>query len=160
MVMMGMHLQLVGLVIGLIIPRLNCYKIKRTDCVLDDIDEQKMVCTCGGIGDPFSIILNKVSAENCLVLTQLLYIQGPKPELGVPYYGTRFGHNLAEQVKQKMVDLNISIVTEVLYHNCEDEALKVKIDFEELSSVSSSEISLTNISTDQLGALIQILSKM
>ena len=49
----------------------------------------------------------------------------------MPYYGTRFGHNLAEQVKQKMVDLNISVVTEVLYHNCEDEALRVKIDFEE-----------------------------
>ena len=62
--MMGMHLQLVGLVIGLIIPRLNCYKIKRTDCVLDNIDEQKMICTCGGIGDPFSIILNKVDDRN------------------------------------------------------------------------------------------------
>ena len=61
---MGMHIQLVGLVIGLIIPRLNCYKIKRTDCVLDDIDEQKMICTCGGIGDPFSIILNKVHDKN------------------------------------------------------------------------------------------------
>ena len=36
--------------------------------------------------------------------------QGPKPELGVPYYGTRFGHNLVHQIKQKMVDLNITKV--------------------------------------------------
>ena len=30
-------------------------------------------------------------------------MQGPKPELGVPWYGTRYGHNLAEQVNQHML---------------------------------------------------------
>ena len=77
-------------------------------------------CTCGGIGDPFSIILNKViiivitiftsSSSSSSSSSSLFSPQGPKPELGVPYYGTRFGHNLAHQIKQKMVDLNITKV--------------------------------------------------
>ena len=73
-------------------------------------------CTCGGIGDPFSIILNKVIIIVITIFTSssssssLFSPQGPKPELGVPYYGTRFGHNLAHQIKQKMVDLNITKV--------------------------------------------------
>ena len=49
----------------------------------------------------------------------------------MPYYGTRFGHNLAEQIKQTMMDLNISRVTELHYENCEDNPLRIKIDFEE-----------------------------
>ena len=39
--------------------------------------------------------------------------QGPKPDLGVPYYGTRYGHNFPQQIKQKMLDLN---VTQVRFH--------------------------------------------
>ena len=35
------------------------YKIRRTDCSM--ADTTVMVCTCGGIGDPYSIIMNKVS---------------------------------------------------------------------------------------------------
>ena len=60
-------------------------------------------------------------------------MQGPKPELGVPWYGTRYGHNLAEQVKQHMIDLNISTVTSLHYTNCTDQyaALRVKIDFDD-----------------------------
>ena len=34
------------------------YKIRRTDCSM--ADTTVMVCTCGGIGDPYSIIMNKV----------------------------------------------------------------------------------------------------
>ena len=36
------------------------YKIRRSDCWVNDTMEYMMHCTCGGIGDPFSIILNKV----------------------------------------------------------------------------------------------------
>ena len=43
----------------------------------------------------------------------------------------RFGHNLVEQIKQTMVDLNISRVTELHYENCDDHPLRIKIDFEE-----------------------------
>ena len=133
-------------------------------------------CTCGGIGDPFSIILNKVIIIVIIILNKVIIIaviifmcsiiiifiilnkvnniviiiftllssssssqsslsphqlrhhhhhhhhlsssllppQGPKPELGVPYYGTRFGHNLVHQIKQKMVDLNITKVIKIV----------------------------------------------
>ena len=91
-------------------------------------------CTCGGIGDPFSIILNKVKPlvkfgpdyyyllvcsrhkSSLIHFSSVLYIvdpelafncsQGPKPELGVPYYGTRYGHSLAEQVVLILIQLN------------------------------------------------------
>ena len=36
------------------------YKIRRSDCWMNDTMDYMMHCTCGGIGDPFSIILNKV----------------------------------------------------------------------------------------------------
>ena len=38
------------------------YKIRRSDCRMDDseVDSSVMFCTCGGIGDPYSIIMNKV----------------------------------------------------------------------------------------------------
>ena len=36
------------------------YKIRRSDCWINDTMDYMMHCTCGGIGDPFSIILNKV----------------------------------------------------------------------------------------------------
>ena len=36
----------------------GAYKIRRTDCSM--ADTTSMVCTCGGIGDPYSIIMNKV----------------------------------------------------------------------------------------------------
>ena len=39
------------------------YKIRRSDCWINDTMEYMMHCTCGGIGDPFSIILNKVIAQ-------------------------------------------------------------------------------------------------
>jgi len=93
------------------------YKIRRSECVMSEEDESTMLCTCGGIGDPYSIIMNK----------------GPKPELGVPWYGTRYGHNIAEQVKQHMIDLNITRVTRLHYSNCSGHysALRVKIDFED-----------------------------
>ena len=79
-------------------------------------------------------------------------MQGPKPELGVPWYGTRYGHNLAEQVnqhmlyctvlycavlqvKQHMLDLNVTAVTELHYTNCtgQHSALRIKIDFEDFA---------------------------
>jgi len=101
----------------LLLGNIEAYKIKRTDCRQNDSLPFVLHCTCGGIGDPFSIILNK----------------GPKPELGVPYYGTRFGHNLVHQIKQKMVDLNITKVTHVYYEECSDHALRIKIDFDEFS---------------------------
>ena len=41
-------------------------------------------------------------------------MQGPKPELGVPWYGTRYGHNLAEQVNQQMLYCTVLYYT-VLY---------------------------------------------
>ena len=36
------------------------YKIRHSDCWINDTMDYMMHCTCGGIGDPFSIILNKV----------------------------------------------------------------------------------------------------
>ena len=36
----------------------EAYKIRRTECSM--ADTTSMVCTCGGIGDPYSIIMNKV----------------------------------------------------------------------------------------------------
>ena len=36
------------------------YKIRRTQCSLAGQENEVMVCTCGGIGDPYSIIMNKV----------------------------------------------------------------------------------------------------
>ena len=41
-------------------------------------------------------------------------MQGPKPELGVPWYGTRYGHNLAEQVNQHMLYCTVLYYT-ILY---------------------------------------------
>ena len=97
------------------------YKIRRSDCWMNPSEENSsvMFCTCGGIGDPYSIIMNK----------------GPKPELGVPWYGTRYGHNIAEQMKQHMIDLNISLVTELHYTNCTQQysALRIKVDFEDFA---------------------------
>ena len=37
------------------------YKIRRTQCSLAGQENEVMVCTCGGLGDPYSIIMNKVS---------------------------------------------------------------------------------------------------
>ena len=41
------------------------YKIRRSDCFMaearDGEESTEMHCTCGGIGDPYSIIMNKVS---------------------------------------------------------------------------------------------------
>ena len=40
------------------------YKIRRSDCFMaearDGEESSEMHCTCGGIGDPYSIIMNKV----------------------------------------------------------------------------------------------------
>ena len=40
------------------------YKIRRSDCFMaesrDGEESTEMHCTCGGIGDPYSIIMNKV----------------------------------------------------------------------------------------------------
>ena len=40
------------------------YKIRRSDCFMaearDGDESSEMHCTCGGIGDPYSIIMNKV----------------------------------------------------------------------------------------------------
>ena len=46
------------------------YKIRCSDCWINDTMEYMMHCTCGGIGDPFSIILNKVicKGENHLLI--------------------------------------------------------------------------------------------
>ena len=55
--------------------------------------------------------------------------------MGVPWYGTRYGHNIAEQIKQHMIDLNISQVTELHYTNCTADytALRIKLDFEDFA---------------------------
>ena len=74
--------------------------------------------------------------------------QGPKPELGLAWYGTRYGHNLAEQVKQHMIDLNVSSVTSLHYHNCTQDqyaALRVKIDFEDFPLDSYFERDITDL---------------
>ena len=42
-------------------------------------------------------------------------MQGPKPELGVPWYGTRYGHNLAEQVNQHMLYCTVLYCTIMYY---------------------------------------------
>lgn len=112
-------------------PYAESYKIRRSDCMINDTRDSVMHCTCSGVGDPFSIILNK----------------GPKPELGVPYYGTRFGHNLAQQIKQAMVDNNITRVTTVYYEDCPDYPLRVKIDFKDFPLDSYFQKDLTDVST-------------
>ena len=42
------------------------YKIRRSDCFMaearDGEESSEMHCTCGGIGDPYSIIMNKVNS--------------------------------------------------------------------------------------------------
>ena len=43
------------------------YKIRRSDCWINDTMEYRMHCTCGGIGDPFSIILNKVTCKEKII---------------------------------------------------------------------------------------------
>ena len=63
-----------GLLLALVTAT-SSYKIRRSECWVEEGEGEAsttMVCTCGGIGDPYSIIMNK----------------GPKPELGVPWYGT------------------------------------------------------------------------
>ena len=39
------------------------YKIRRTDCSLAGEESEVMTCTCGGLGDPYSIIMNKVRKQ-------------------------------------------------------------------------------------------------
>ena len=39
------------------------YKIRRTQCSLAGQENEVMVCTCGGLGDPYSIIMNKVRKQ-------------------------------------------------------------------------------------------------
>ena len=47
------------------------YKIRRSDCFMaearDGEESSEMQCTCGGIGDPYSIIMNKVKGPCVLV---------------------------------------------------------------------------------------------
>ena len=45
------------------------YKIRRSECVMSEEDESTMLCTCGGIGDPYSIIMNKVSIKVSFIVT-------------------------------------------------------------------------------------------
>ena len=51
------------------------YKIRRSDCFMaearDGEESTEMHCTCGGIGDPYSIIMNKVRS-GC-VWTWIIY---------------------------------------------------------------------------------------
>ena len=49
------------------------YKIRRTDCRLDGERSEVMVCTCGGLGDPYSIIMNKVSQNEEKILIQFSF---------------------------------------------------------------------------------------
>ena len=50
------------------------YKIRRSDCWVNDTMEYMMHCTCGGIGDPFSIILNKVKLLEVETLLTNVYV--------------------------------------------------------------------------------------
>jgi len=96
------------------------YKIKRTVCDIEPSSEV-MYCTCSGIGDPFAIIMNK----------------GPTPKMGVPFYGTRYGHNFGLQIKQALVNRNRTTdfetpsLKKVVYQNCLDHPFRLKLDFEE-----------------------------
>ena len=49
------------------------YKIRRTDCRLDGERSEVMVCTCGGLGDPYSIIMNKVSQNSEKILIKFVF---------------------------------------------------------------------------------------
>jgi len=86
------------------------YKIPRTECDMDQ-DSVTMRCTCGSKSDPYATVLNK----------------GPNKDLGLIYYGTRYGHNLAWIIKQKMVDLNMTSVDTVIYENC-TKPVSIKMD--------------------------------
>ena len=44
----------------LILPGVESYKIRRTECRLEGEEMEEMLCTCGGLGDPYSIVMNKV----------------------------------------------------------------------------------------------------
>ena len=50
------------------------YKIRRSDCWINDTMDYMMHCTCGGIGDPFSIILNKVKLLEVETLLTKVYV--------------------------------------------------------------------------------------
>ena len=51
-----------GLLLALVTAT-SSYKIRRSECWVEEGEGEAsttMVCTCGGIGDPYSIIMNKV----------------------------------------------------------------------------------------------------
>ena len=51
-----------GLLLALVTAT-SSYKIRRSECWVEAGEGEAsttMVCTCGGIGDPYSIIMNKV----------------------------------------------------------------------------------------------------
>ena len=48
----------------------EAYKIRRTECSM--ADTTSMVCTCGGIGDPYSIIMNKVETSKYKIMLNAL----------------------------------------------------------------------------------------
>ena len=50
------------------------YKIRRSNCWMNDTMDYMMHCTCGGIGDPFSIILNKVKLLKVETLLTKVYV--------------------------------------------------------------------------------------
>ena len=55
-----------GLLLAALVTAASSYKIRRSDCWVEEEGEASttMVCTCGGIGDPYSIIMNKVETSN------------------------------------------------------------------------------------------------
>jgi len=123
------------LLLAAVTPLSQSYKIRRTNCDIED-GSSTMYCTCGGIGDPFAIILNK----------------GPNPNMGLPFYGTRFGHNFGLQIKQALVDRNRTlgsgspVLTKVVYHNCTNFPFRLKLDFEEFIWDPKTQVDLRSIS--------------
>ena len=54
-----------GLLLALVTAT-SSYKIRRSECWVEEGEGEAsttMVCTCGGIGDPYSIIMNKVETS-------------------------------------------------------------------------------------------------
>ena len=54
-----------GLLLAALVTAASSYKIRRSECWVGEGEASTtMVCTCGGIGDPYSIIMNKVETSN------------------------------------------------------------------------------------------------
>ena len=63
-----------GLLLAALVTAASSYKIRRSECWVEEaVGEASttMVCTCGGIGDPYSIIMNKVRTSDWSLSTPM-----------------------------------------------------------------------------------------